>query len=290
MSDYVVLNPATEQAVKSVPGTSAEETDAAIARADVAQRSWRAVSPGDRARLLRAFAARVDEHAEELARLEVANSGHPIGAARWEAGQVRDVLLYYSAAPERLIGKQIPVAGGLDVTFAEPLGVVGLIVPWNFPMPILSWGMAPALAAGNAVVAKPAEMTPLTATRIGELALEAGLPEWVFQVLPGKGSVVGQRLVDHPAVRKIVFTGSTDVGQQIMTGCARQIKRLTLELGGKSANIVFADSDLERAAATAPYAVFDNAGQDCCARSRILVESSVFDRFMEMLEPAVQAV
>ncbi|HYK33077.1 MAG TPA: aldehyde dehydrogenase family protein [Streptosporangiaceae bacterium] len=290
MSDYVVLNPATEQAVRTVPGTTAEQADKAIEKAQAAQRSWRTVSPGDRAKLLRSFAAQVDSHAEELARLEVENSGHPIGAARWEAGQLRDVLQYYAAAPERLIGKQIPVAGGLDVTFAEPLGVVGLIVPWNFPMPILSWGMAPALAAGNAVIAKPAEMTPLTALRIGELALEAGLPDGVFQVLPGKGSVVGQRLVDHPAVRKIVFTGSTEVGQQIMTGCAKQIKRLTLELGGKSANIVFADADVERAAATAPYAVFDNAGQDCCARSRILVQRSVLDRFMELLEPAVKGV
>ena len=290
MSDYVVLNPATEQAVRTVPGTTAEQADKAIEKAQAAQRSWRTVSPGDRAKLLRSFAAQVDSHAEELARLEVENSGHPIGAARWEAGQLRDVLQYYAAAPERLIGKQIPVAGGLDVTFAEPLGVVGLIVPWNFPMPILSWGMAPALAAGNAVIAKPAEMTPLTAMRIGELALEAGLPDGVFQVLPGKGSVVGQRLVDHPAVRKIVFTGSTEVGQQIMTGCAKQIKRLTLELGGKSANIVFADADVERAAATAPYAVFDNAGQDCCARSRILVQRSVLDRFMELLEPAVKGV
>jgi acyl-CoA reductase-like NAD-dependent aldehyde dehydrogenase len=290
MSGYVVLNPATEQEVRTVPGTSVEETDAAIARAVTAQHAWRKVSPGDRARLLRAFAEQVDAHGEELAQLEVANSGHPVGAARWEAGQVRDVLQYYAAAPERLIGKQIPVAGGLDVTFHEPIGVVGLIVPWNFPMPILSWGMAPALAAGNAVIAKPAEMTPLTAMRIGELALAAGLPEGVFQVLPGKGSVVGQRLVDHPAVGKIVFTGSTEVGQQIMTGCAKQIKRLTLELGGKSANIVFADADIEKAAATAPYAVFDNAGQDCCARSRILVEASAFALFMELLEPAVKGV
>ena len=290
MSGFTVLNPATEQVVSTVPGTTAEETDAAIARAEQAQRSWRTVSPGDRAKLLRSFAAQVDAHAEELAQLEVANSGHPIGAARWEAGQLRDVIQYYAAAPERLTGKQIPVAGGLNVTFAEPLGVVGLIVPWNFPMPILSWGLAPALAAGNAVIAKPAELTPLTAIRVGELALAAGLPEGVFQVLPGMGSVVGQRLVDHPAVRKIVFTGSTEVGQQIMTGCAKQIKRLTLELGGKSANIVFADADVEKATATAPYAVFDNAGQDCCARSRILVQASVFDRFMELLEPAVKGV
>ena len=290
VTSYTVLNPATEQPVITVPGTSAEEADAAIARAEAAQRQWREVAPGDRARLLRAFAAQVDAHGEELAQLEVANSGHPVGAARWEAGQVRDVLQYYAAAPERLTGKQIPVPGGLDVTFAEPLGVVGLIVPWNFPMPILSWGMAPALAAGNAVIAKPAEMTPMTAMRIGELALAAGLPEHVFQVLPGKGSVVGQRLVDHPAVRKIVFTGSTEVGRQIMAGCAKHVKRLTLELGGKSANIVFADSEIERAAATAPYAVFDNAGQDCCARSRILVQDSVFDRFMALLEPAITGV
>jgi acyl-CoA reductase-like NAD-dependent aldehyde dehydrogenase len=290
MTSYTVLNPATEQPVTTVAGASAQETDEAIARAQVAQREWRSVAPGDRAALLRAFAAQVDAHGEELAQLEVANSGHPVGAARWEAGQIRDVIQYYAAAPERLLGKQIPVAGGINVTFAEPLGVVGLIVPWNFPMPILSWGMAPALAAGNAVIAKPAEMTPLTAIRIAELALAAGLPEHVFQVLPGKGSVVGQRLVDHPAVRKIVFTGSTEVGQQIMAGCAKHVKRLTLELGGKSANIVFADSDLERAAATAPYAVFDNAGQDCCARSRILVQRSVLDRFMELLEPAVKGV
>ena len=290
MSSYTIVNPANEQSVTTVPGTSVEEADAAIARADAAQRDWRGVAPSDRARLLRAFAAEIDAHIEELAQLEVANSGHPIGAARWEAGQIRDVVQYYAAAPERLLGKQIPVAGGLNVTFAEPLGVVGLIVPWNFPMPILSWGMAPALAAGNAVVAKPAEMTPLTAMRIGELAVQAGLPENVFQVLPGKGSVVGQRLVDHPAVRKIVFTGSTEVGQQIMAGCAKQVKRLTLELGGKSANIVFADADIERAAATAPYAVFDNAGQDCCARSRILVQRSVLDKFMELLEPAVKGV
>jgi acyl-CoA reductase-like NAD-dependent aldehyde dehydrogenase len=290
MSQFTVLNPATEEAVTTVTQASAEEADAAIARAAAAQQRWRSVSPGDRAGLLRAFAAAVDAHVDELAALEVAGSGHPIGQAQWEAGHVRDVLLYYSAAPERLIGKQIPVPGGLNVTFHEPVGVVGLIVPWNFPMPILAWGMAPALAAGCAVVAKPAELTPLTAIRIGELAAEAGLPDGVFQVLPGKGSVVGQRLVDHPSVRKIVFTGSTEVGREIMAGCARQVKRLTLELGGKSANIVLADADLERAAATAPYAVFDNAGQDCCARSRILVQRSVLDRFMELLEPAVRGV
>jgi acyl-CoA reductase-like NAD-dependent aldehyde dehydrogenase len=290
MSVFTVLNPATEEPVTTVTEVGAEEADEAITRAAAAQASWREVAPGDRARLLRAFAAAVDAHVGELADLEVAGSGHPLGQAHWEAGHVRDVLLYYSAAPERLCGQQIPVPGGLNVTFCEPVGVVGLIVPWNFPMPILSWGMAPALAAGCAVVAKPAQATPLTAMRIGELALQAGLPEGVFQVLPGRGGEVGQRLVDHPLVRKIVFTGSTEVGRSIMAGCARQVKRVTLELGGKNANIVFADADLERAAATAPYAVFDNAGQDCCARSRILVQASAFDRFMELLEPAVQGV
>src|SRR5499425_3409843 len=290
MPAFTVLNPATEEPVAEVEQTSAEGADAAIARAVAAQADWRKVAPGDRAALLRAFADVIDANIGELAELETAGSGHPAGQARWEAGNVRDVLRYYAAAPERLCGKQIPVPGGLDVTFAEPIGVVGVIVPWNFPMPILGWGLGPALAAGNPVIAKPAERTPLTAIRIGELAREAGLPDGVFQVLPGKGSVVGQRLVDHEHVRKIVFTGSTEVGQQIMTGCARHVKRLTLELGGKSANIVFADSDIERAAATAPYAVFDNAGQDCCARSRILVEASVLDRFMALLEPAVQGV
>jgi acyl-CoA reductase-like NAD-dependent aldehyde dehydrogenase len=290
MSTFTVLNPATEEPVADVPQSSAAQADEAIDRAVAAEPGWRGVSPGDRARLLRQFAEVVDAHIDELADLEVAGSGHPVGQARWEAGNVADVLRYYSAAPERLFGRQIPVPGGLNVTFQEPVGVVGLIVPWNFPMPILGWGLGPALAAGNPVIAKPAERTPLTAIRIGELAAEAGLPDGVFQVVPGKGSVVGQRLVDHPGVRKIVFTGSTEVGRQIMAGCARQVKRLTLELGGKSANIVFADADLERAAATAPSAVFDNAGQDCCARSRILVQASAFDRFMELLEPAVRAV
>ncbi|HEY7859243.1 MAG TPA: aldehyde dehydrogenase family protein [Candidatus Nanopelagicales bacterium] len=289
-STYDVINPATEQVVRTVALASAEQTDAAIAAAATAYETWRLVAPADRGRLLRRFAEVVDAHLEELAELEVRGAGHTLGNARWEAGNVRDVLAYYSAAPERLFGKQIPVAGGIDITFHEPLGVVGVIVPWNFPMPIAGWGFAPALAAGNTVVLKPAEMTPLTAIRIGELALEAGLPEHVLTVIPGKGSVVGERFVTHPAVRKVVFTGSTEVGIGVAAGCARQVKAVTLELGGKSANVVFADADLERAAATAPYAVFDNAGQDCCARSRILVQRSAFDRFMELLEPAVKGV
>jgi acyl-CoA reductase-like NAD-dependent aldehyde dehydrogenase len=284
---HEVVNPATEEIVTTVELTSLEQTDAAIERAAAAFPAWRAVAPGDRGRLLRRFAELVDAHVEELAQLEVANSGHPIGNARWEAGNVRDVLQYYSAAPERAAGRQIPVAGGVDLTFAEPLGVVGIIVPWNFPMPIAGWGFAPALAAGNTVVLKPAELTPLTAMRLAELAREAGIPEGVFQVLPGKGSVVGWRFVTHPAVRKVCFTGSTEVGKRIMAGCADQVKRVTLELGGKSANIVFDDADLARAAAAAPSAVFDNAGQDCCARSRILVQRSVLDDFLDRLEDAV---
>jgi len=283
-----VINPATEKVVRTIELASEHETDQAIARASAAFGSWREVTPADRGRLLRRFADAVDADLDNLAALEVENAGHTIGNARWEAGNVRDVLNYYSAAPERLFGKQIPVAGGINLTFAEPLGVVGIIVPWNFPMPIAGWGFAPALAAGNTVVLKPAELTPLTAVRLGELALEAGLPPGVLEIVPGAGTVVGQRFVTHPAVRKVVFTGSTGVGKQIMAGCADQVKRVTLELGGKSANIVFADADLEKAAAQAPYGVFDNAGQDCCARSRILVERSAYDRFLELLEPAVK--
>jgi acyl-CoA reductase-like NAD-dependent aldehyde dehydrogenase len=287
---HAVVSPVTEDVVAEVPVTDAAGTDRAIARARRAFADWRHVAPGDRGRLLRRFAEAVDADIENLAQLEVRNAGHTVTNARWEAGNVRDVLTYYSAAPERLLGAQIPVPGGVDFTFKEPLGVVGVIVPWNFPMPIAGWGFAPALAAGNTVVLKPAEITPLTAIRLGELAREAGLPEDVFQVLPGKGSVVGQRFVDNPEVAKVVFTGSTEVGKAVMAGCAAQVKPVTLELGGKSANIVFADADLQRAAATAPYAVFDNAGQDCCARSRILVQRSVLDGFLELLEPAVKGV
>ncbi|MDT4891812.1 MAG: hypothetical protein QOE97_847 [Pseudonocardiales bacterium] len=285
-----VINPATEAFVTTVELADQAATDEAVARSRAAFTVWRAVAPGDRARLLRRFAEAVDADREHLARLEVENSGHTIGNARWEAGNVRDVIAYYSGAPERLIGQQIPVADGIDVTFHEPLGVVGAIVPWNFPMPIASWAFAPALAAGNTVVLKPAELTPLTAIRLAELALEAGLPEDVLQVVPGKGSIVGERLVRHPDVAKIVFTGSTEVGRRVMAGCAERVKPVTLELGGKSANVVFADADLEQAAAAAPYAVFDNAGQDCCARSRILVERRAYDRFLELFESAVRNV
>lgn len=287
---HTVVNPATARAVTDVRLATEADTDAAIAAADNAFTSWRAVAPGERATLLRRFGDVVDAHVEELADLEVRNSGHTVANARWEARNVRDCLHYYAGAPERLFGRQIPVAGGVDITFHEPLGVVGIIVPWNFPMPIAAWGFAPALAAGNTVLLKPAELTPLTAIRLGELALEAGLPEHVLTVLPGAGPVVGARFVTHPGVRKVCFTGSSAVGKQVMAGCAEQVKRVTLELGGKSSNIVFADSDIAAAAAAAPYAVFDNAGQDCCARSRILVERASYDEFLSRLEPAVRAL
>ncbi|OLR89648.1 aldehyde dehydrogenase family protein [Actinokineospora bangkokensis] len=290
MTTLDVLDPSTGELLRRVEAAGTDETDAAIARAHAAFPAWRAVAPADRARLLRRFADAVDGALEELAALEVANAGHTIGNARWEAGNVRDVLAYYSATPERLTGRQIPVPGGVNLTFHEPLGVVGVIVPWNFPLPIAGWGLAPALAAGNTVVLKPAELTPLTALRLRELALEAGIPEDVLQVLPGEGPVVGERFVTHPLVRKVVFTGSTAVGKRIMAGCAAQVKRFTLELGGNNANIVFADADVAKAAATAPYAVFDNAGQDCCARSRILVERPAYDEFMAGLEQAVRGV
>lgn len=285
-----VLNPATEEVVATVPAATAADVDAAVALAAKAQRRWAALAPGDRARLLRRFAVTVDEHLEELALLEVREAGHTLGNARWEAGNVRDLLDYAAGGVERLTGRQIPVAGGLDVTFLEPLGVVGVIAPWNFPMPIAAWGVAPALAAGNAVLLKPAETTPLTALRLAELAREAGLPEGLFQVLPGHGRVTGNALVEHPGVAKIVFTGSTAVGKQVLAKGSALLKRVTLELGGKSPNIVFADSDLEAAAAAAPMAFLDNAGQDCCARTRILVQRSVYDRFLGLLAPGIESV
>ncbi|MET9907814.1 aldehyde dehydrogenase family protein [Streptomyces sp. NPDC006476] len=283
-----VLNPATEEVVATVPAATAADVDAAVARAAAAQTRWSALSPADRARLLRRFAVAVDEHLEELARLEVREAGHTVGNARWEAGNVRDLLDYAAGGVERLTGRQIPVAGGLDVTILEPLGVVGVIAPWNFPMPIAAWGTAPALAAGNAVLLKPAETTPLTALRLAELALEAGLPDGLFQVLPGHGPVAGNALVEHPGVAKIVFTGSTAVGKQVLAKGSALLKRVTLELGGKSPNIVFADADLNTA--VDPFSFLDNSGQDCCARTRILVQESVYDEVSALLADALAAV
>jgi acyl-CoA reductase-like NAD-dependent aldehyde dehydrogenase len=285
-----VVNPATEETIATLVSAGIDETDAAVARARGAFPAWRAVSPRDRGRLLRRLAALVEEHGEELARVESENVGKPITGARAEVAMVADVFHFYAGAVDKRHGETIPVAGGVDMTFREPLGVVGLIVPWNFPLNIASWKIGPALACGNTVVLKPAELTPLSALRLAELALEAGIPDGVVNVVVGKGSVVGQRLVEHPDVAKIGFTGSTEVGRGVMQGAAATIKRVTLELGGKSANVVFADADLERAAAAAPYAVFDNAGQDCCARSRILVERSAYDRFADLLVDATSTI
>ncbi len=285
-----VIEPATEKVMAELNEASVEDADRAVARAKAAYPTWRSVSPKDRANLMRSISLAIQKHAEELAQLEARNVGKPISDARGEVGMVADVFNYYAGAPERLFGKTIPVAGGVDMTFREPLGVVALIVPWNFPLPIASWKVAPALAAGNTVVLKPAGLTPLTAVELGRIALEAGLPEGVLNVVVGAGRVVGERLVVHPDVAKVAFTGSTEVGKRIGELTAKSIKRVTLELGGKSANIVFADADLDKAAATAPLAVFGNAGQDCCARSRILVERSAVDRFMQGLEKSVKAL
>jgi betaine-aldehyde dehydrogenase len=285
-----VIEPATEETLAELPHAGVEEADAAVARAKAAFPAWRAVTPGDRARVLRAIADGIAARAQELALLEARNVGKPIGDARGEVAMVVDTFNYYAGAPERLLGDTIPVAGGVDMTFREPLGVVGLIVPWNFPLPIASWKIAPALAAGNTVVLKPAELTPLTALELEKLALEAGLPEGVLNVVVGPGRVVGERLVEHPDVAKVAFTGSTAVGRRIGQLASQRIKRVTLELGGKSANVIFADADLAAAANAAPLAVFGNAGQDCCARSRILVERSALDRFMSELERAVKAL
>jgi betaine-aldehyde dehydrogenase len=285
-----VLEPATERVLAEVPRAGVEDTDAAVAAAKAAFPAWRAIPPADRAGLMRRLAEAVESELEELSRLEARNAGKPITDARGEISMVVDCFRYYAGAPERLIGKTIPVAGGVDMTFREPLGVVGLITPWNFPLVIASWKVAPALAAGNTVVLKPAALTPLTALELERIALDAGVPEGVLNVVAGPGSVCGARLVEHPDVAKIAFTGSTEVGRGIAAAAAQTIKRVTLELGGKSANVVFADADLEAAAAAAPFAVFANAGQDCCARSRILVERSAMDRFMAHFEKAVNGM
>ncbi|GAA2223108.1 aldehyde dehydrogenase family protein [Streptomyces nogalater] len=287
-NELTVLNPATEETVATVAAASEEDVVAAVARAVRAQRTWAALAPADRARLLRRFADVVDAHTEELARLEVREAGHTLGNARWEAGNARDLLLYAAGGAERLLGRQIPAPGGWDVTFHEPLGVIGVIAPWNFPMPIAAWGSFPALAAGNTVVLKPAEATPLTALRLAELALKAGLPEHVLQVLPGYGTTAGRALVDHPDVAKIVFTGSTRTGREVMERCARLVKPVTLELGGKSPNVVFADADLT--AALDPFSFLDNSGQDCCARTRILIQQTVLEEARELLAEALAAV
>jgi betaine-aldehyde dehydrogenase len=285
-----VLEPATEAVLAEVPRAGADEADAAVARAKAAYPAWRAVAPADRAKLLYGLADALAAKQEELAVLEARNAGKPIGDARGEMGMVVDTFRFYAGAVERTLGDTIPVAGGVAMTFREPLGVVALITPWNFPLTIASWKLAPCLAAGNTVVLKPAELTPLTALEFEKIALEAGIPEGVVNVVAGPGSTCGARLVEHPDVAKVAFTGSTEVGRRIAEGAAKTIKRVTLELGGKSPNLVFADADLQAAAEAAPWAVFGNAGQDCCARSRILVEQSVLDDFMAALSGVVASI
>jgi acyl-CoA reductase-like NAD-dependent aldehyde dehydrogenase len=285
----VVIEPATEAVLEEVPRAGAEEVDEAVAQARAAYPAWRALAPGDRAEKLRALVAAMEAAHEELSVLEARNAGKPISSSRGEIGMAIATIRYYSGAPERLLGDTIPVAGGQVFTFREPMGVVGLITPWNFPLAIACWKMGPALAAGNTVVLKPAELTPLTAMRFGELADEV-LGAGIVNVVVGPGRTCGQRLVEHPDVAKIAFTGSTEVGRSIAAAAAQTIKRVTLELGGKSPNIVFDDADIEQAAASAPGAVFDNAGQDCCARSRIYVQEGVLDEFMSRLETAVKAI
>jgi len=285
-----VVEPATEQVLAELPRAGAEEADVAVARAKAAYPAWSAIAPPDRARVLHNLASLLAERREQLALLEARNAGKPIGDARAEMDMVADTFRYYAAAPERALGDTIPVTGGVAMTFREPLGVVALITPWNFPLTIASWKLAPALAAGNTVVLKPAELTPLTALEFEGIALEAGIPDGVVNVVVGPGSTAGARLVEHPDVAKVAFTGSTEVGRRIAASAAQTIKRVTLELGGKSANVVFADADLQAAAAAAPGAVFGNAGQDCCARSRILVERSALDAFMDALEEQVEGI
>jgi acyl-CoA reductase-like NAD-dependent aldehyde dehydrogenase len=290
MSDVTtVVNPATEAAIAEIPVQGVDETDAAVARSLEAGPAWREVAPADRGRLMRRFAAQVEEHAEELAQLETSNVGKPIGESRDEVGMVTEVLYFYAGAVDKHRGATVPVTGGVDMTFHEPLGVVAAIVPWNFPIAITSWKVGPALATGNTIVVKPAEITPLTALRLAELALDAGIPEGVLQVVAGKGSVVGTRLAEHPDVAKVAFTGSTEIGREVMSRASGTIKRVTLELGGKSANIIFDDADLERASAATPGSVFANGGQDCCARSRVLVQRSVFEEYLAMLSDAIDA-
>lgn len=283
MADTLALiNPANEELILHQPLAMAADADAAIARAAAALPAWRAMAPLDRIKLMRRFADTVAEHADELAHLDTMNMGMPIGNSRWCANAAADVLHYYAGCIDKHTGSTIPVAGGVTMTFHEPLGVVGVITPWNFPILTAAWKISPALACGNTVVVKPSELTPLSTVRLGELALLAGIPEGVLNVVVGTGNEVGWRFVENPTVRKVGFTGSTAVGKRIMAGCADQVKRVTLELGGKSANIVFADADLEAAALAAPGAVFDNSGQDCCSRSRVLVQRDAYSRFVEL--------
>jgi betaine-aldehyde dehydrogenase len=286
-----VIEPARGTVFDEVAAAGPDDLEAAIAAARAAYPAWAGRTPVDRGEVLFRFADHVRAHAEELAALEARNVGKPIGDARWEAGHVADTLRYYAGAADKFFGNTvIPKKGGLDITLHDPLGVVGLIVPWNFPMVIATWKVAPALACGNTVVLKPASLTPLTALRLGELALEAGVPPGVLNVIPGPGASIGAALAAHPDVAKIGFTGETVTGRAIMAAAAATIKRVGLELGGKSPNIVFADVDIDRVAGEAVASVFANAGQDCCARSRVIVERRIAPPFIEAMAAKARAL
>ncbi|MFQ5769020.1 MAG: aldehyde dehydrogenase family protein [bacterium] len=290
---YPLINPATGEQLAEIAEGDGSDIDMAVQSAQRAysEGPWRRLNSRERTRLLLRLAECIREQSEELARLESQNVGKPIREARDEVGLAADCFEYYAGAINKVGGHTIPVAApGVSLTFREPIGVCGLIVPWNFPIAITSWKIAPALAMGNTIVLKPATQTPLTALRIGELALEAGLPPGVLNIVPGPGSVAGEALVRHGLVRKISFTGSTEVGSHVMRLAADDIKRVTLELGGKSANIIFADADLERALPAAVWSVLGNAGQDCCARSRLLIERSIYDTFLHKLTESFKQV
>jgi betaine-aldehyde dehydrogenase len=291
---FDVVNPATGSVIATAPLGGREDVDRAVAAAQKAfedRKGWASWAAGKRGRSLAKLAALIKAHSEELAQLECHNVGKPITSARGEVIGTSLVFDYYAGAANKIFGQTIPVSKpGLDLTLREPIGVVGLIVPWNFPLYMASWKVAPALAAGNTAVLKPASYSPLTAIRLGELALEAGIPAGVLNVVTGPGGTAGASIAAHPGIGKVAFTGETTTGQEIMRLASANVKKISLELGGKSPNIVFADADLEKFARESPYSVFDNAGQDCCARSRILVERSAHERVVELFSDATRKV
>ncbi len=291
---FDVVNPATGRTIATAPLGGKEDVDRAVAAAQKAfddPKGWSSWAAGKRGRTLAKFAALVKDHSEELAQLEARNTGKPISSARGEVIGASLVFDYYGGAANKIFGQTIPVSKpGLDLTLREPIGVVGLIVPWNFPLLMASWKLGPALAAGNTCILKPASLSPMTAIRVGELAAEAGFPPGVINVVTGPGGSAGAALAAHPGVGKVAFTGETTTGQEIMRLASNNVKKVSLELGGKSPNIVYADADIERFAAESPYSVFDNCGQDCCARSRIFVERSVHERVVELFAAATRRV
>ena len=279
---FETVNPASGEVFRTVAQAGPEDADRAVRAAARAFEDWGVRTPVQRARILHRWADLIEEHADELALIETRDMGMAIGDARWCAHNAAAVMRYYAGAVDKFFGATIPVdRDGIVLTFREPIGVAVLITPWNFPLNIGNWKTAPAIAAGNTVVLKPASLSPLSVLRYAELGLEAGLPPGVLNVLPGPGGAVGDALVEHPLVGKVGFTGSTEVGIEIARKAAGTVKRVTLELGGKSACLVFADADLEKAGRMAPFSVFENAGQDCCARSRLLVEASAKDELLE---------